>query len=248
MFHLDAKRDRDGGVIYRGKTTFNLPLKRDRAGNFKVPDNTRLRVCMTSDFFLAEADEWRDEAWEIIRQRSGVLFWLLTKRPERIADHLPADWGDGWDNVALNVSCENQTRAKERLPLLLEIPAKHKGFMAAPFIGPINAEPYLASGQFELVYADGENYAGARPLHYDWVKSLYEQCVHYDIPFTFFGIGNVFVKDGKEYHVPRAYQHVQALRSGLQYPPSTEDCTMQPRCATCRHRFDCNGCKHCGKC
>ena len=86
-----------------------------------------LRVCMTSDFFLEEADEWRDEAWEIIRQRPDVKFFLLTKRPQRVVDHLPKDWGDGWENVMFNVTCENQKRADERIPILLELPFKHKG-------------------------------------------------------------------------------------------------------------------------
>ena len=54
---------------------------------------------MTSDFFLAEADEWRSEVWKIIKQRSDVLFFLLTKRPERVEQHLPPDWGKGWENV-----------------------------------------------------------------------------------------------------------------------------------------------------
>ena len=86
-----------------------------------------IRVCMNSDFFLEEADPWRDEAWAIIRQRPDVKFWLLTKRPERVSACLPYDWGDGWENVMFNVTCENQRRADERIPILLDLPFKHKG-------------------------------------------------------------------------------------------------------------------------
>ena len=50
---------------------------------------------MTSDFFLEEADPWRPEAWDIMRLRSDVIFYLLTKRPERAARCLPEDWGNG---------------------------------------------------------------------------------------------------------------------------------------------------------
>ena len=53
-----------------------------------------IRVCMPSDFFLGEADAWRYEAWRIMHMRPDVKFFLLTKRPERVADHLPVDWGD----------------------------------------------------------------------------------------------------------------------------------------------------------
>lgn len=203
---------------------------------------------MTSDFFLEEADAWRDEAWDLMRRRPDVRFWLLTKRAHRIRECLPWDWQEGWENVSLNVTVENQARADERLPILLEIPAKHKGAMAAPLIGRVDLEAYLATGQLETVFADGENYDGRRPLHYEWVKLLYEQCKRHDVPFSFFGTGNVFVKGGREYHICKAYQHVQALRSGLQYPEIAQEVPIQKRCAACKRRNSCGGCRWCGKC
>ncbi|MCQ2246053.1 MAG: DUF5131 family protein, partial [Bacteroidaceae bacterium] len=89
---------------------------------------------LSTDFFVEEADEWREEAWRIIRQRPDIVFRLLTKRASRIKECLPLDWGEGYENVLLQVTTENQKRADERLSILLDIPAKHKGFMAAPFI------------------------------------------------------------------------------------------------------------------
>ena len=248
MFYQDSQRDRFGGDIYKVKTNFNLPLKKDRQGNYKIKSGESLRVCMTSDFFLEEADPWRDEAWDMIRQRSDVRFFLLTKRAHRIRECLPWDWLDGWEHVSLNVTAENQRRADERLPILLDLPAKHKGVMVAPFLGPVDLAPYLATGQLEQVIADGENYEGARPLHYEWVKQLYDQCRQYQVPFTFFGTGDRFVKDGKEYHICKAYQHVQALRSGLQYPAPAQEVPLQKRCAACARRETCNGCRWCGRC
>lgn len=135
MYFLDRMRDMDGSKIYRTKTGFNYPIQKDRKGNYKIQSGEMIRVCMTSDFFLEEADEWRDEAWELMRLRSDVIFFLLTKRPERVAEHLPEDWGDGWDNIFFNVTAENQRRADERIPILLDLPFKHKGVMCAPFIG-----------------------------------------------------------------------------------------------------------------
>ncbi len=248
MFYLDKQRENDGSNVYKVKTNFNLPLKKDRQGNFKIKSGEHLRVCMTSDFFLEEADLWRDEVWDMIRYRSDVHFWILTKRAHRIADCLPAGWKDGWENVSLNVTAENQQRADERLPILLEIPAKHKGVMIAPFIGKVDLEKYLVTGQLETVFADGENYDGTRPLHYEWVKLLYDQCRKYNVPFSFFGTGNVFVKDGRKYHICKAYQHVQAQHSGLQYPPLEHVPPIQKRCAACRRRNTCGGCRWCGKC
>ena len=248
MYYLDSQRGRDGSEIYRVKTNFNLPLKKDSQGNFKVKSGETLRVCMTSDFFLEEADAWRPEVWKMIHERSDVNFWLLTKRPERISGCLPDDWGCGYENVSLNITVENQKRTDERFPVLLAIPAKHKGAMAAPFIGPVDMEKYLQSGQIESVFADGENYEGARPLHYEWVKSLYDQCVRQSVPFSFFGLGNVFVKDHKVYHVCKAYQHTEALRSGLQYPSVEGEVRIQKKCAGCSRRNFCGGCRWCGRC
>ena len=248
MFYQDQERGKCGSDIYKVKTNFNLPLKKDRQGNFKIKSGARIRVCMTSDFFLEEADPWRDEVWDMIRIRADVHFWLLTKRAERMEGCLPWDWLDGWENVSINVTAENQKRADERIPILLHLHAKHKGVMVAPFIGKVDLEQYLAGGQIEHVIADGENYEGARPLHYEWVRLLYEQCKKYEVPFSFFGTGNIFVKDGKSYHICKAYQRVQALRSGLQYPTRSKDIPIQKRCSACPYQDVCNGCRWCGTC
>ena len=104
MYFLDGLRDKDGSEIYRTKAGFRYPLSKDRNGRYKVQSGEMIRVCMTSDFFLEEADAWRDEAWSIMRQRPDVKFFLLTKRPQRVAQCLPMDWGDGWENVMFNVT------------------------------------------------------------------------------------------------------------------------------------------------
>ena len=266
MFYLDAKRDKNGADIYRTKSGFKYPLSKHRNGEYKVRSGEMLRVCMTSDFFLEEADLWRDEAWQIISQRPDVKFFLLTKRPERVASNLPWNWGDGFENVMLNVSCENQRRADERIPILLELPFKHKGIMCAPYIGQVSIEKYLPTGQIEQVLCDGENYVGARPCHYEWVKSLYDECVRYNVTFVFCGTGNRFVKDGKLYKLDSKIQVEQAYKSGLSFKGKPisfvlrdrwgnlldEDSFHKPyfgrKCQTCNMKITCNGCSRCGKC
>ena len=216
MYFLDKTRGRDGSQIYKTKTDFNLPLKKDRQGNYKIKSGEFVRVCMSSDFFLEEADPWRDEVWDIIRKRPDVTFSLLTKRASRIKEHLPNDWKDGWDNVTFAVSCENQKRADERIPLLLDVKAKHKWISIKPMIGEIDLDKYLATGQIETVLLGGENYEGDRPLHYEWVEKIYKQCLKYDVEFIFGQTGNYFVKDGKTYHIKYKDQIEQALKSGMQ--------------------------------
>ena len=245
MYFLDAQRGKNGSDIYRTKSGFNYPLSKDRHGRYKVQSGEQLRVCMTSDFFLEEADEWRNEAWNIIRQRPDVIFFLLTKRPERVKDHLPYDWGDGWENVFFNVSCENQKRADERIPILLSLPFKHKGIMCAPFIGEISIKDYLKSGQLEQVICDGENYAGARPCHYEWVKRLRDECEEYNVTFAFIGTGRRFVKDGKG--KPIDFKLTRQLGFSIAetdyYKPYFGE-----KCQTCGMKIICNGCTRCGKC
>ncbi len=267
MYFLDKLRDKDGSDIFRTKQGFSYPLQKDRHGAYKVRSGEMLRVCMTSDFFLREADPWRDEAWDIMRQRRDVIFFLLTKRPERVADCLPPDWGDGWPHIFFNVTAENQRRADERIPILLDLPFHHKGVMCAPFIGPVSMRSYLETGKIERVLCDGENYDGARPCHYDWVKALRQECVDNRVTFVFCGTGRRFVKDGKCYQIEgNGLQSSQAHKSGLSYQgrpivfdlrdgwgnPIPEDERYQPyygvRCQTCGMRLACNGCTRCGKC
>ena len=265
MYFLDGKRGIDTSRVFR-TDNFDLPLQRKRDGSFRIAPGMQLYVGLSTDFFVEEADRWRDEAWDIIRKRPDVVFRLLTKRAYRIRECLPDDWGDGYENVMLQVTTENQVRADERLSILLDIPAKHKGFMAAPFIGEVDAETYLASGQFEEVLCGGENYDGARPCHYEWVKRLSDQCRKHDVTFDFIETGTVFVKDGKTYHIPeKRQQSVQAFKSGLSYKgkdiqfiltnpePSIFDVpTYEPffrdHCNTCGSRMTCNGCSNCGSC
>ncbi len=249
MYYLDAERGRDGGEIYRVRTGFDLPLKKDRAGNYKIPSGAAVHVCLTSDFFLEEADEWRAEAWEIIKRRPDLRFWLQTKRAARVRDCLPADWGEeGWENVSLCFTAENQRCADERLPILLSLPFREKNVMCAPMIGEITLERYLASGQIGRVLVDGENYDGFRPLHCEWVEKLYSECLAAGTAFDFVGTGNRFVRDGREYRIPKAYHRVMALRSGLQIPAREKDVPVMGRCRTCPRRDRCGGCRACGKC
>ena len=267
MYFLDSKRGLDTSHVFRTEN-FKMPIQRKRNGSFKLPSGMTLYVGLSTDFFVEEADKWRDEAWRIIKQRPDIFFRLLTKRPQRFATCLPKDWGDGYENVMLNVTTENQKRADERLPILINTPAKHRGFMAAPYIGPIDADRYLASGLIEEVLCGGENYDGARPCNYEWVKLLSNQCEHHDVTFNFIESGTVFVKDGKTYRIPNKHiQSQQAYLSGLSYEGrkvprhlyipenslfGSEVIHQKPKyrihCKNCGNRMTCNGCSNCGAC
>lgn len=266
MYFLDGMRGRSGAEIYRTANA-RYPLAKDRKGSYKIRSGERISVCMTSDFFLEEADGWRDEAWGVMRHRSDVIFYLLTKRPQRVEKCLPPDWGDGWENIFFNVTCENQRRADERMPLLLELPFRHKGVNCAPLIGPVSLAKYLDSGQIEEVACGGENYGGTRPCDFEWVKALREECVFRGITFCFLETGTVFIKDGRRFTIrDKRQQTRQALKSGMNYRgkamrfkltdswglPIPEENLYMPvfseYCGECSMRLVCNGCSGCGRC
>lgn len=169
VYFMDRMWERDASVVARTRTAFKYPLQRYRDGRYKIESGERIRVCMTSDFFIEDADPWRPEVWRMLRFRSDVIWMLLTKRADRIERCLPPDWGDGYENVQLGVTAENQRRADERVPTLLSIPARHRHVNAAPLVGPVNLTPYLATGLLEFVQADGENYDGSRLCRHAWV-------------------------------------------------------------------------------
>lgn len=224
MYYLDSLRGAQGDEIHRNKADSAKPLRRSRDGAFLIRSGETLRVCMTSDFFLEKADPWRDEAWAVMYARPEVIFYLLVKRPERVASCLPADWGTGWENIFFNVTCENQTRADGRIPLLLDLPLRHKGIMCAPLLGEISLRHYLDDGQIERVVCGGENYDGARPCDFAWVLRLRQECIEQDVTFCFTETGSDFVKDGIHYHFSdKHHQSVEAGRShtfyqGRQHP------------------------------
>lgn len=78
------KKRQKGSDIYKVKTNFNYPLQKNRNGHYKIKSGELIRLCLTSDFFLEEADKWRDEVWEMMRIRSDVKFLILTKRIQRV--------------------------------------------------------------------------------------------------------------------------------------------------------------------
>ena len=134
-------------AVVRKTQNFNLPVRRLRAreykGLYKIPAGSHIFTCFSSDFFHKDADEWREDAWAMMRNRSDCTFFMITKRPERIANHLPADWNDGWDHVTIAVTCENQWAADKRLPVYLHLPLKHKSVMVEPMLSPVNLRPYF---------------------------------------------------------------------------------------------------------
>ena len=145
----------------------------------KIQSGKIVATCFASDFFIAEADAWRAEAWAMIKQRTDLDFLILTKRIDRFNVSLPNDWGDGYDNVNIGCTIENQASADYRLPLFLSYPIKRRFIAAAPMLEAIDLSAYL--GGIEHVTVSGETGQEARICNYDWVLNIREQCVKAEI-------------------------------------------------------------------
>ena len=213
VYRRDAKYELDASAV-RKNAAFDLPIRRMRDGSYKLKGPDEVFTCFTSDFFLDQADGWRADAWRMMRERSDLRFFFITKRIIRFYEQLPEDWGDGYPNVAIGVTCENQAKAEERLPFFLSLPIQDKTIICEPMLEAIDLRPYLTSAIHQVVMG-GESGEQARLMRYDWAMDIHAQCAAAGIPLWFKQTGARFEKDGILYRIPRKHQFTQARKSGL---------------------------------
>jgi protein gp37 len=102
----------------------------------------------------------------------------------------------------LGVSVEDQQRADERIPLLLQTPAAVRFLSVEPQLEPVDLGWYLANlpedeewpphhypGKIDWIICGGESGPGARPFNLSWAKSLLEQCRAASVPFFMKQVG-----------------------------------------------------------
>jgi len=209
----DAKRGIDTGEIAKTKD-FCKPAARLKNGAWKMKSGL-VYLCFSTDFLIEEADPWRAQCWEMIRSRPDCTFLFLTKRIERFMSCIPDDWGDGYENVVVGCTVENQKTADRRLALFASLPIRHKCITAQPLLEQIRIEPYL--DDIELVVAGGESDRDARPFDYAWALDLRAQCVRKNVSFQFRQCGTNFIKDGRTYHLQTKDLCSQARKAGIDF-------------------------------
>lgn len=219
VYRSDGRHGRDASQPYKTQA-FGDPAKKKRDGSWKIAPGELVWTCFTSDFLLDEADEWRAEAWRMMAGRQDLQFMFITKRIHRFLDCVPPDWGEGYDNVSICCTCENQDRADYRLPIFRQMPIKHKSIACEPLLGPINLLPHL-DGSIRKVVAGGESGYDARLCKYDWILSIRDQCMALGVPFAFKQTGAHFEKNGRIYSIPRKLQHAQARKANINYKCKT---------------------------
>lgn len=224
MYRKDAEFGKNSSIVTK-TTSFRVPVMRNRKGEYKMhPDDGLVYTCFTSDFFHPDADEWRKEAWDMMRERSDLTFYFVTKRPERFFASLPDDWGDGWDNIQICCTCENQYEANRRLPVFLKLPIKHKSVIVEPMLEQVSLAHFFEQypDQIEVVTCGGESGPDARLCDYAWVMDLMLECVKYDVKFHFMQTGTNFRKGSRFYLIPNhGDQLSQASKAKIDYTPGT---------------------------
>ena len=149
----------------------------------------------------------------MIKERWDLTFIFLTKRIERFMQCIPDDWDEGYDNVVIGCTVENQDRADYRLSIFDTLPIKHKNIICQPLIERVDLTDYLKN--VELVVVGGESDINARTLEYSWVLQIREQCIKNKVHFQFRQCGTHFIKDGKMYHLNTKILCSQAKKAGI---------------------------------
>lgn len=213
VYRRDEKYEKDASMVTLN-ASFDLPVRRRRGGEYVLQPPETVYTCFTSDFFVEDADPWRAEAWRMMKERSDLSFFFITKRILRFYEQLPKDWGDGYPNVSIGVTCENQKMADLRLTYLRQLPIAHKFIICEPMLEGIDVTAYLKD-DIRQVVAGGESGNEARLMRYAWALSLRDQCARFQVPFYFKQTGARFEKDGRLYRIARKDQMSQARKSGL---------------------------------
>jgi protein gp37 len=174
MYAEKRRYGKDPRLVVRSKTTFRDPLK--------WTTGQRIFTCSWSDFFIEQADAWRDEAWDIIWRTPQHTYQILTKRPERIEGHLPQDlsrWP--WSHVWLGVTIESPAFLG-RADILRSVPVTLRFLSCEPLLADLGRLDLMGIG---WVIAGAESERGARPMDLDWVRSVRDQCLAASVPFFF---------------------------------------------------------------
>jgi protein gp37 len=175
--YIGAIMRRAGREPFRGPMrtkNWTEPFKWDRAVA-KAGERHRVFTCSMSDFFHEGADGWRAEAWEVIKACPNLDWLVLTKRPELARDRLPPDWGGGYPNVWLGVTC-GCSESLYRLPHLRELPAAVKFVSAEPLLERMDFRAHLSWLDWVITGCERAARGERAAMDIDWVRDIHRQC------------------------------------------------------------------------
>ncbi len=222
LWGVDATRKPASEKLWKELTKWNAVARRDGV-------KRRVFVASMADVFEvapernANANDvmraGRKRLWEAIEECTNLVFQLLTKRPENVAQLAP--WGNDWPtNVWLGTTVEDQKRADERIPRLLSVPAKTRFLSCEPLLEEVDLGRYVFDreaairramhgpmalnwDQADSVIADpvdwvilgGESGPGCRVFKDEWAWRLLGTCHRAGIPFFMKQLGGAYVNE-----------------------------------------------------
>lgn len=203
LWGVDAERRPASAASWAELVKWNAKAKRDGV-------RRRVFVASMADVFEVAPernasanlvmDAGRKRLWSAIEDAPHLDFQLLTKRPENVKALVP--WSSWPKNVWLGVTAEDQARADERIPILLEIPARVRFVSAEPLLEELNLSRYvfdreasirkvmrgpaalnydqadsvIITSAIDWVIVGGESGPGGRPFALEWARTVVEQC------------------------------------------------------------------------
>lgn len=229
--------DRDGNRSHAIGATTGVRLHPDRLDwplRKRSWRGKRVFVCSLADLFHDDVpDEYIARVFAVMALTPEVTYQVLTKRPARMRALLASGtfagmvWRDvddlSWPlpNVWLGVTVEDQERADQRIPILLDTPAAVRWLSCEPLLGRVAlgtcrrhrngsihdngygecADCHVLDGwegkyrRIDWVVAGGESGPGARPMHPDWARSLRDQCAAAGVPYLFKQWGDLVTEE-----------------------------------------------------
>lgn len=154
-------------------------------------------------------DAEREKLWPLIRATPWLDWLLLTKRPERVAQLLPDDWGAGYLNVRLGTSVESP-KYVERVAILGDVPSRAYFISAEPLLEATSFRSFfelIEPGENWWLIGGGESQAGARPSELDWFRMQRDECAEFGIPYLLKQLGGF----------PNARAHDEAVLDGRRH-------------------------------
>ena len=117
--------------------------------------------------------------FEVMRKTPWHTYQVLTKRSGRLHSlRNSLQWAP---NIWAGVSVESDQHL-DRMEHLREVPATVRFISFEPLLEPL---PKLELADIHWAIVGGESGPGARPLDYDWVVGIRDQCVAAEVPFFF---------------------------------------------------------------
>lgn len=175
-----------GRVAMAPKRILMKPLKR------KKP--TMYFVNSMSDLFHEDIPwSWVDKCFEVMEQcglrDNPHTFQILTKRSKRQKEYMIANYSgiNPPDNIWLGVSAEDQKRADERIPDLIDTPATTRFLSLEPQLEMIDLRDYFSwvgsPSSISWIIQGCESGPGARDFHLPWARIIRDQCVAMSVPY-----------------------------------------------------------------